>query len=99
MTIAYNYTIASVDGDAKCMEVVYEAEGCPTMRISTRLPFVDETVEDVVKLYAPINLWEALTAPVIVPEVGVSGSITPVPVVPFIDTIPSSPIVVPVYEA
>lgn len=85
MSIEYTYTIASVDKDARCMEVIYAAAGHQTMHIGTRLPFVGETLEDVIKAYAPVPLWEEALLEVVVPEVGVSG-VVPVPVVELLVT-------------
>lgn len=73
MSINFNYEIISVDASARCMEVVYTAEGHPTQHIGARLPYEGETVEGVVLMYAPINLWLELKKTVIVPDVGISG--------------------------
>lgn len=75
MNITYNYEIISVDQAARCMEVVYASDGNPTMHISARLPYEGETVEAIVKMYAPVRYWEALKLPVLVPDIGASGVI------------------------
>ena len=75
MSITYTYEIIRVDEDARCMEVVYAAEGHQTMHISTRLPFVGESLEAVIRMYAPVVAWlEALRSPS-VPAVGTTGSV------------------------
>ena len=79
MSIEYTYEIASVDAQARCMEIVYTAAGYPTMRIGARLPYEGETLEAVVRMYAPVRYWEETTQPVVVPEVGTSGSLAPLP--------------------
>jgi hypothetical protein len=78
MSIAYTYEIVRVDEAARCMEVVYSAQGHQTMHIGARLPFVGESLEDVISMFAPVTLWLEMAAPVIVPQVGVSGTVTPV---------------------
>jgi len=83
LSIEYTYEIVSVDAQARCMEVVYTAEGHPTMHIGTRLPYEGESVESVIAMFAPVRYWEELKAPVSVPQVGQTGTITPVaPVAP-----------------
>jgi hypothetical protein len=79
MSIEYTYEIASVDAQARCMEIVYTAAGYPTMRIGARLPYEGETLEAIVRMYAPVRYWEETTQPVVVPTVGTSGTMTPPP--------------------
>jgi hypothetical protein len=75
MSITYTYEIIKVDEAARCMEVVYSSEGRQTMHIGARLPFVGETLEAVVQMYAPVALWREQEAQVVVPEVGAAGVI------------------------
>jgi hypothetical protein len=83
LSIEYTYEIVSVDAQARCMEVVYTAEGHPTMHVGARLPYEGEAVETVIAMFAPVRYWEELKAPVSVPQVGQTGTITPVaPVAP-----------------
>lgn len=77
MSIVYNYEIVSVDEQARCMEIIYSAEGYETFRISARLPFDGETLEEVVVAYEPVRRWEEMTLPVVAPQVGASGIIDP----------------------
>lgn len=77
MSIEFSYQIVSVDAQARCMEVVYAAEGHQTMHIGARLPFVGESLEDVIKMYAPIPLWLEAQMEVVVPDVGSSGTVIP----------------------
>lgn len=79
MSIAYTYNVISVDTQSRCMEVVYSAEGHKTMHIGARLPFEGETLEQVIKAFAPVPLWLELEKPVVVPPVGVSGSVAITP--------------------
>lgn len=76
MSITYTYEIVKVDEAARCMEVVYSAEGYQTMHIGARLPFEGEALEDVIKAFSPVSLWSELSKSVSTPVVGQSGSIT-----------------------
>jgi len=77
MSIEYTYSIESVDTEARCMVVVYEADGHPTQHIGARIPFDGESLEDVIAMYAPVQYWETLKRPISVPAVGSSGTIVP----------------------
>jgi hypothetical protein len=79
MSITYTYTIASVDENARCMEVIYSADGHQTMRIGARLPLEGEALENVIAMFSPVSLWIQLSTPVVVPQVGASGVIEPKP--------------------
>lgn len=82
MDISYNFEIASVSLEASCMEVVYSANGYSTHRISTRLPYSDESIEAVVESYAPIMAWANEGKTFATVTVGASGSLqysTPTP--------------------
>jgi hypothetical protein len=75
MSINFNYEIISVNESARCMEIVYTAEGHPIQHIGARLPYEGENIESVVRMYAPINLWLELKKSVITPSIGASGYI------------------------
>lgn len=77
MSITYTYEIISVDQAARCMEVVYTAEGRQTLHIGTRLPFEGEAIEDVIEMYSPVAYWLEQEKVVQVPSVGTSGTIVP----------------------
>ncbi len=79
MSITYTYEIIAVDEAARCMEVVYSAEGHQTMHIGARLPFEGEALEDVIKAFAPVPLWLERVTPVVAPKVGLTGTIEPEP--------------------
>lgn len=79
MSITYTYEIIAVDEAARCMEVVYSAEGHQTMHIGARLPFVGEALEDVIKAFAPVPLWVGLATPVAAPQIGLTGTVEPEP--------------------
>jgi hypothetical protein len=46
------------------------------MHIGARLPYIDETLEAVIAMYAPTAYWEAQQCQVLIPVVGTSGTIT-----------------------
>lgn len=79
MNITYTYEIISVNEAARCMEVVYSAEGHQTMHIGARLPFEGEPLEDVIKAFAPVQLWIEMATPVVSPQVGTTGTVEPEP--------------------
>jgi hypothetical protein len=79
MNITYTYQIIAVNEAARCMEVVYSAEGHQTMHIGARLPFEGESIEEVIKAFAPTQLWTERAMPVVAPQVGASGVIVNAP--------------------
>lgn len=85
MSIAYTYEVVAVDESSRCMEVIYRADGYPEQRIGARLPYEGEALEDVIQIFAPVPHWVAMTLPVVVPQVGASGSIAP-----FVASAPTS---------
>lgn len=78
MSIPYTYEIIAVHEEGRCMEVVYRADGHPTQHIGARLPYQGETLEAVIDMYAPVQYWLSLQTPVVVPQVGLTGTISPV---------------------
>ena len=77
MSIPYEYEIISVDEQARAMEVVYTSAGRQTMHIGARLPYVGESLEGVVGMYAPVAYWLEQEAQVQVPVTGLKGAVTP----------------------
>jgi hypothetical protein len=75
MSINYTYEIINVDEAARCMEIVYRAEGFPVQHIGTRIPFEGESLEAVIRSSAPVAYWEELRRNVVPPSVGFSGEI------------------------
>ena len=49
------------------------------MHIGARLPFEGEALEEVVRMFSPVEHWLAQTREVLVPVVGVTGAIAPEP--------------------
>jgi hypothetical protein len=80
MSITYSYEIVAVNEAARCMEIVYTAEGHQTMHIGARLPYEGETVEQIVRMYEPVRYWEEQQLVVVLPEIGTAGTIRPIPV-------------------
>lgn len=78
MSITYTYEIIAVDEAARCMEVVYSAEGHQTMHVGARLPYQGESLEAVIEMFAPVAYWLEQAMPVAVPQVGASGVVSPV---------------------
>lgn len=77
MSIEYTYTITSVDQEARCMEIIYTAPNRQTMHIGARLPYVGETLETIVRMYAPIAYWLEQEQKVVSVDIGASGAINP----------------------
>lgn len=77
MSIEYTFEVVAVDIQAKSMEILYKSEGRQDMLIGTRLPYENETLEDIVRMYEPVSYWIQQDLNVIVPEVGTKGTITP----------------------
>lgn len=73
MSIEYKFEIISVDEAARCMEVVYSAEGHETMHVGARLPFVGESLEAVIAAYTPTTIWRDKTVSVVAPNAGTKG--------------------------
>lgn len=78
MAIAYSFEIVAVDENARCMEVIYSAEGYATRRVGTRIPRLGENLNDVIEQHAPLRDWEEEAATLVAPEVGTKGTIAPV---------------------
>jgi len=87
----FSYTVFLVNEAARCMEVIYTADGHQTMHVGARLPFEGESLEDVIRAFAPISLWDEQKRTVIAPTVGVSGTLevfnSPQPNEPVVSTI------------
>jgi len=92
MSIQYTYQVIKVDEEARCMEVVYSAEGHPTMHIGARLPYAGETLEEIIAMYSPVAYWEERQRQVLLPTVGATGTINPAGVVPDVQT--SAPVAI-----
>ena len=85
MSIAYKYEIILVDIAARCMEVVYSAEGHATRHVGARLPYEGEALEAVIQMFAPVQYWVEQGLRVVAPEVGTFGVVSPPPSIPVSD--------------
>ena len=79
MSIQYTYSVIKVDEAARVMEVVYTADGRQTMHIGARLPYVGESLEAVIQMYAPVPYWLEQEAEVAVVAEGATGTIGAAP--------------------
>jgi hypothetical protein len=82
MSIKYTYEIINVDESSRCMEVVYSSNNRQTLHIGTRLPYEGESVEEVIRAYAPVAYWEEKERRVVLPSTGFSGEVDTAPVTP-----------------
>jgi hypothetical protein len=79
MDIIYDYEVFQVDAESRTMLVRYTAEGFDDHVVSMRIPYEGESLESVIRACSPVNYWISLTLPVVVPEVGVKGTVAPEP--------------------
>ncbi len=75
MPIDYTYEIIYVNKEDKAMEIVYTSPLYGKLHVGARLPYVEETLEDIVKMYAPMRYWEEQDMPTLDVEVGVTGEV------------------------
>lgn len=73
MNIEYTYRITNVDKQAKSMEIMYESSKYGVLHVGARMPWEDETLEDVVRMYNPVNYWLEKEKEVLDVEVGAYG--------------------------
>lgn len=73
MSFDVHYEVISVNEEARCMELIYTADGHPTQHISARLPYEGESLDDVAQMYSPVAYWRELQAVVVAPQVGATG--------------------------
>ncbi len=71
----FTYTIFSVNENAKCMEIIYSVDGYPAIQKTTRLPFENEHLEDIILMFAPISFWTEQFQNTVIPEIGKTGTI------------------------
>lgn len=81
MTIAYTYTVLSVDSVRKSMLVRFESAGRQTVDIMLQLPSVGQSLADVILPQAPAYLWEQLEREVASVTPGATGSSETAPTV------------------
>lgn len=76
MSIEYTYEIIFINEMSRNMEVVYSSEGYESMHVGVRIPYVGETLEDVIKAYSPVSGWIEQQIPLAVPAIGTKGTLT-----------------------
>jgi hypothetical protein len=70
----YHYVIDSVNAESKTMVVTYTTEGKPPFTVhGIRLPRLDETLDAIIRSYAPVQFWIEQDTPVQSVEAGVAG--------------------------
>lgn len=62
MDIPFSYEVVKVDYENKFMEVVYTAHGFEPVLVGTALPTTEDSLDDVVRAYAPRLIWEKTVA-------------------------------------
>lgn len=72
----YTWKVLESDVEKRCMLVEYASEGRQTFAISTRLPSVDEPLDVVIEMFAPLPVWAEADRIVVPVEAGLSGTKT-----------------------
>lgn len=91
--IQYTYEIRAVDSRNRVMEVLFSSFGRPSVTVSTRIPFANETMEDYIKTIAPLQMWEDMDKPVhdiVIGQGGVIRPVTPAPTAPASVVVPTT---------
>ena len=71
----YTYEVLEIDSSNRSMLVIYRSNGCSDITVGVRTPFINETLETVIRMYAPIPAWQDETKEYSVPVVGDTGSL------------------------
>ena len=72
----YTYEITRVDAESKSMDIQYTSAEHGTVLVGARMPWDGETLENVVKAFAPTRYWAEKVAKVAKVAAGESGTIT-----------------------
>ena len=80
--IQYTYKITHSDANTNTMIIEYSANGYPTVSVGSKVPYVGESLDDVVLNNAPFNIWQTANANVAIPDIGATGSYIPPSVAP-----------------
>jgi hypothetical protein len=84
MNITYSFKVTRIDKAAKCMDVVYSAEGHDDILVGLRLPTEGEDPKEIIAQGAPIRVWQEKMAKYVAPLVGFSGDMV-VPISPVVN--------------
>jgi hypothetical protein len=74
----FTFVITRVDEAARCMDVVYTADGYEAVPVGVRAPVEGEDLNEVIARAAPFFVWDEIDrarAPLVLPEVGTTGRI------------------------
>jgi hypothetical protein len=74
MDIDYTYEVVAVNEAAKCMEVLYKAEGHAPQHIGARLPVEGESLSEIIAMYSPLAYWQEQKKKTMSVAVGTAGS-------------------------
>ena len=75
MSYTYTFEVVSVNEELRCMELLYKSEGLPDTLVGTKLPLIDESLENVAQRFAPTEVWDNISAQFAVPAVGATGAV------------------------
>lgn len=74
MKIKYSYEIKDVDEINKVMTIEYYSKEHGSMLVGAHIPRIDESLEDVVRSYSPVNEWILNSKPTQKVFSGMSGN-------------------------
>lgn len=63
-TINYSYEVVSVDTENRVMEIIYSSDEYGNHRVGARMPFEDESIDDIIEMYSPVAEWLEKSRPV-----------------------------------
>lgn len=75
MPLQFSYEITSVDVNAKCMMVLYTAEGKTPVSVGVKIPYKDENLEDTIISFCPVAYWESQEKTIQNIEQGTKGTL------------------------
>lgn len=75
--ISYSFKVLKVDKPAKAMEIEYSAPGKETVLVGARLPYLGESLDSIVAMYAPTRYWEEKELEVEDIVEGIYGTVLP----------------------
>lgn len=73
MIVNYSYEIINVDKEEKTMEIVYTSEKYGVLHVGARMPWANETIEDIVLMYNPVAYWLEQDREVLDIDAGITG--------------------------
>lgn len=73
-TLDYSYEIVSVNTENNFMEVKYMSPGKQDVTVGVHLPIQGVSLDDHLKSYAPMNVWNMVSTRTYAPQVGTKGN-------------------------